>query len=77
MRVTDSGLRDFGRLAGALAQGDLTDHVTGDYKGQFGTMKDALNSTVESLSGLVGQIKGSTDSIKTAAREIAAGNSDL
>ncbi|MBN8426173.1 MAG: CZB domain-containing protein [Xanthomonadales bacterium] len=77
MRVTDSGLRDFGRLAGALAQGDLTDHVTGDYKGQFGTMKDALNSTVESLSGLVGQIKGSTDSINTAAREIAAGNSDL
>jgi methyl-accepting chemotaxis protein len=77
MRVTDSGLRDFGRLAGALSQGDLTDHVTGDYKGQFGTMKDALNSTVESLSGLVGQIKGSTDSINTAAREIAAGNSDL
>jgi len=77
MRVTDSGLRDFGRLAGALAQGDLTDHVTGDYKGQFGTMKDALNSTVESLSSLVGQIKGSTDSINTAAREIAAGNSDL
>ena len=77
MRVTDSGLRDFGRLAGALAKGDLTDHVSGDYQGQFGDMKNALNSTVDSLSGLVGQIKGSTDSINTAAREIAAGNSDL
>lgn len=66
------------RMSSALAQGDLTQSITNDYpNGTFGDTKNALNGTVENLKALVGEIKESTDTINTAAQEIAAGNNDL
>ncbi|MDP2759712.1 MAG: methyl-accepting chemotaxis protein [Sideroxyarcus sp.] len=75
--VTDTGLNDVLRVANALAQGDLTQTITKDYAGVFGQTKDAVNGTVTNLKQLVGEIKDATDTINTAAKEIAAGNSDL
>jgi methyl-accepting chemotaxis protein len=72
-----SGLDEVGRVLGTLAQGDLTQKVSGDYHGTFGKLKDDTNATVERLQGIVGQIKDATDAINTAAKEIAAGNADL
>ena len=77
MAVSDAGLRDVGRVLEALARGDLTETVSAEYRGQFDALKQAANSTVKSLGELIGQVKQATDSINTAAREIAAGNSDL
>jgi methyl-accepting chemotaxis protein len=77
MAVSDSGLRDVGRVLDALAKGDLTETISAEYTGQFDALKQAANSTVKSLGELIGQVKDTTDSINTAAREIAAGNSDL
>ncbi|ODU44831.1 methyl-accepting chemotaxis protein [uncultured Aquimonas sp.] len=77
MSVSDAGLRDVGRVLEALARGDLTETVSAEYRGQFDALKQAANSTVKSLGELIGQVKQATDSINTAAREIAAGNSDL
>ncbi|BCB27558.1 chemotaxis protein [Sulfurimicrobium lacus] len=75
--VTDTGLRDVMRVAGALAQGDLTQTMTKDYPGLFGQTKESVNATVNNLQSLVTQIKDAVDSINTASKEIAAGNSDL
>jgi methyl-accepting chemotaxis protein len=77
MAVSDSGLRDVGRVLEALSRGDLTETISAEYRGQFDALKQAANSTVKSLGDLIGQVKEATDSINTAAREIAAGNSDL
>ncbi|SDD61209.1 methyl-accepting chemotaxis protein [Aquimonas voraii] len=77
MAVSDAGLRDVGRVLDALARGDLTESITAEYRGQFDALKQAANTTVKSLGELIGQVKEATDSINTAAREIAAGNSDL
>ncbi len=77
MAVSDAGLRDVGRVLDALAKGDLTESITAEYRGQFDALKQAANTTVKSLGELIGQVKEATDSINTAAREIAAGNSDL
>jgi methyl-accepting chemotaxis protein len=61
----------------ALARGDLTQKMTGDFRGIFARLRDDANGTVEQLTGIVNQIKLATDSINTGARDIAESNRDL
>ena len=75
--ITETGIADVVRVANALAKGDLTQTIDKDYPGSFGDMKNGVNSTVENLKVLVGEIKDATDTINTASREIASGNADL
>jgi methyl-accepting chemotaxis protein len=75
--VTDTGLRDVVRVAQALAEADLTLKITQEYPGLFGQTSDAVNTTVENLLKLVGDVRVSVDSISTASQEIATGNNDL
>jgi len=70
-------LNDIALIAGALSEGDLTQTINKNYPGTFGEVITGMNGTVENLRGLVGEIKDSTISINTAAKEIAAGNNDL
>ncbi len=77
LQTSEVGLNEVVRVLGALSRGDLTESITNEYFGTFGQLKDDSNSTVEKLKEIVGQIKDATDTINTAAREIAAGNSDL
>ena len=77
MDTSEVGLNDVVRVLAALAKGDLTEKIGGDYKGTWGRMKDDANSTVEKLTEIVSQIKDSTESINVASKEIASGNTDL
>jgi methyl-accepting chemotaxis protein len=77
MDTSQVGLNDVVRVLGALARGDLTERISGEYQGTWGAMKDDANTTVEKLTEIVGQIKESTESINTASKEIASGNTDL
>jgi len=61
----------------ALAQGDLTARMEGDYQGVFARMRDDANRTTAQLTSLVASIMGASVAINTASGEIAAGNSDL
>jgi methyl-accepting chemotaxis protein len=72
-----SGLNAVAEVLTALAAGDLTRTMSGDYQGTFGQLKDDTNTTVERLREVVGRIKEATEAINTAAQEIAAGNQDL
>ncbi|MDD5299082.1 MAG: methyl-accepting chemotaxis protein [Gallionella sp.] len=77
METSDRGLQEVVRMLGSLARGDLTDHITNEYAGTFGQLKDDANATSAQLKEIIGQIKDATDTINTAAKEIAAGNNDL
>jgi methyl-accepting chemotaxis protein len=55
----------------------MTQTITNDYPGLFGQTKDAINTTVNNLQKLVIDVKASVDSIGTASKEIASGNTDL
>ncbi|MEN3372917.1 methyl-accepting chemotaxis protein [Dechloromonas sp. ZS-1] len=71
------GLDDVVTVLAAVAEGDLTKTISADYEGTFGQLKDDANTTVTRLCEIVEQIRGATDAINTAAKEIAAGNQDL
>ena len=77
METADRGLQEVVRMLGSLSRGDLTDHISNEYEGAFGRLKDDANATSSQLKEIIGQIVAATDTINTASREIAAGNSDL
>ena len=64
-------------VAGAVAKGDLTQHIEVKSSDEVGQLLHALKDMNESLSGIVSGVRGSTDTITSTAQQIAAGNSDL
>ncbi|WP_368566232.1 methyl-accepting chemotaxis protein [Pseudoxanthomonas sp. UTMC 1351] len=77
METTDENLAEASRLLQAIARGDLTARMDGDFHGVFARMRDDANATVAQLTDIVGRIQGASVSINTAAGEIASGNTDL
>jgi len=46
-----------------LAKGDFSENVTGNYKGDFLQMKDAVNNTIKNLSGYINDISDKLSAI--------------
>lgn len=61
----------------ALAQGDLSRSMDGEYGGEFLALANAVNDSMDNLRGMVQEIRSASGSVFTAAGEIAQGNSDL
>ncbi|WP_115043496.1 methyl-accepting chemotaxis protein [Xanthomonas arboricola] len=77
MATADGNLGALSSVLRAIAAGDLTTRMHGDFHGVFAQMRDDANATVVQLADIVGRIQQSTDTINDAASEIAAGNQDL
>ncbi|SOD57937.1 HAMP domain-containing protein, partial [Pseudoxanthomonas wuyuanensis] len=54
MEVTDENLAETSALLQAIAQGDLTARMDGDFHGVFARMRDDANATVAQLTDIVG-----------------------
>ena len=70
-------LRNTAQVVKKLAEGDLRDRMDGEFEGEFAGLRDAVNTSMTKLSGMVRQILDSADSISSSASEIAKGNQDL
>lgn len=77
LNTTRDALQTTSAALNRVAKGDLTQTIDSNFQGIFGQLKDDTNTTVERLREVVHQITESSDAINTAAREIAAGNTDL
>ncbi|KAF1694862.1 methyl-accepting chemotaxis protein [Pseudoxanthomonas jiangsuensis] len=77
METTDGNLDQVSTLLRAIAAGDLTARMQGDFHGVFARMRDDANATVAQLTSIVSGIQQASGSINTAATEIASGNNDL
>ncbi|ATS36128.1 MCP four helix bundle domain-containing protein [Xanthomonas phaseoli pv. phaseoli] len=77
MATADGSLQALSGMLQAIAAGDLTARMEGQFQGVFAQMRDDANATVTQLAGIVGHIQTSAVSINAAASEIAAGNNDL
>ncbi|MEA9565215.1 methyl-accepting chemotaxis protein [Xanthomonas sp. WHRI 8932A] len=77
LETTSQGLERISSLLSALAEGDLTVRMDGQFAGVFARMRDDANATVAQLTGIVSGIQTSATQINAAASEIAAGNNDL
>ena len=64
-------------VADAVARGDLTSRVQVSGKDEPARLLAALAKMNESLAGIVGQVRHTSDSIATGSSQIASGNADL
>ncbi|UYB50542.1 methyl-accepting chemotaxis protein [Xanthomonas sp. AM6] len=77
MEVSDHTLGELSQLLQAIAAGDLSVRMHGEFNGVFARMRDDANATAEQLAAIVGRIQTAAASINVASSEIAAGNDDL
>ncbi|MGB3025964.1 methyl-accepting chemotaxis protein [Paradevosia shaoguanensis] len=75
--TVDRGLSETGDVLGALAQTDLTQRVEGQYQGAFARLKEDTNAVADKLTEIVGQLKATSQALKTATSEILSGANDL
>jgi len=71
------GVVEIGAVLGALANTDLTRRMEGDYEGAFATLKSDVNAVADKLTEVVGQLRGTSGTLKTATGEILSGANDL
>jgi len=64
-------------VAQRVASGDLTGTVDVKTKDETGALLQALGDMVESLVGIVGEVRAGAEAIGTGTRQIASGNADL
>ncbi len=72
-----SAVGEIARMMAAMAQGDLSKRISGDYQGEFLTLKQDANSTAETLAQIAGQTVEGMTNIKASTTEIATGATDL
>ncbi|WP_243488812.1 methyl-accepting chemotaxis protein [Massilia violaceinigra] len=64
------------KIASSIAHGDLSVHIDTSHADK-GSLLMEVREMRNSLKDIVGQVRGGTETIGTASREIAAGNIDL
>ena len=77
VRAISKPLGEAVHIAETVAAGDLSQEFDTERGGDFGRLLGALGHMENTLTDLVTRIKGSTDLIATASRQIDGGNSDL
>jgi methyl-accepting chemotaxis protein-1 (serine sensor receptor) len=65
------------RVAGAVADGDLTQDIRVRANDETGHLMRALNEMNAGLARIVGRVRAGTDTIASASSQIASGNLDL
>nr|QNO55163.1 chromosome partition protein Smc [Methanosarcinales archaeon ANME-1 ERB7] len=68
---------DIAKVAIVLANGDLTQKVTVDAKGDILQLKETINSMVDSLNVLVARVRDSANTVASSAQGIAATGTEM
>ena len=75
--TVESVLESTAVVMNAMAEGDLTKLMEGEYDGEFAQLQQAINGTVNKMSSVVQEITEAAINISAAASEISQGNVDL
>jgi methyl-accepting chemotaxis protein len=73
----DRGAREIGEVLGSMANTDFTRRMAGDYEGAFARLKRDVNAVADRLTEVVGKLRHTSGSLKTATKEILSGANDL
>ena len=77
LSVSDTVVTRSVEVLSAMANGNLSESMDGEYEGSFKELKDSANATVGKLTEVVSRIQSSAGSVRTGAGEISLGNSNL
>lgn len=77
LSTCEQSYADMADIFDALSHGDLTHKIITQYEGEFETIKNNANHTVEKLTEIVEKIKNITSSLNNSSREIAQSSNNL
>jgi methyl-accepting chemotaxis protein len=73
----DRGIAETRRVVSALADGDLSDSMRGDFQGAFGELQHNVNATMANLRSVLGEVRSAIDTINGGAGEMRTASGDL
>ncbi len=73
----DRSVAETRRVVAALAEGDLTETMRGDFQGAFGELRDNVNATMANLRSVLGEVRAAVDTINSGSSEIRSASDDL
>jgi len=73
----DRGIAETRRVVSALAEGDLTESMRGEFQGAFGELKGNVNQTMANLRSVLGEVRAAIDTINGGAGEMRTASGDL
>ncbi|MDX2182541.1 MAG: methyl-accepting chemotaxis protein [Gemmatimonadaceae bacterium] len=77
LEATTEPANETASVLGKLAEGDLTARVTGNYRGDHATVKQALNSALDALAITLLDVRAASTEVTAASTEIAATSDNL
>ncbi|MBD3166832.1 HAMP domain-containing protein [bacterium] len=60
-----------------MSHGDLTNKMAGDYRGDFAKIRDALNSTLDALNDLLGEVSTAVQQVGSGAGQVSDASQSL
>ena len=73
----EAGVSATGQVVKALAQGDLTQTMAGNFRGAFAELQANVNAAVESLRQAMQNVRVSTSTISSSSNELSSATNDL
>ena len=73
----EEGIAETRRVIGALAEGDLTQSMDGNFRGAFAELQQNVNTTLATLQRTMREVRASTDAINGNSGELRNASDDL
>ncbi|MCB5201433.1 methyl-accepting chemotaxis protein [Neorhizobium sp. T786] len=77
LNSVEAGVSETGRIARCMAEGDLTETMSGDFRGAFAELQVNVNAAVESLRSAMQNVRVSTGTISGSSNELSSATNDL
>jgi len=77
MDTVEAGVSETGRVVKSLAQGDLTQTMSGDFRGAFAELQANVNAAVASLREAMQNVRVSSGTINSSSNELSSATNDL
>ena len=77
MDAIQKPLSEISSVLSDVAEGDFTVSMAGDYMGDFGSIKDAINNTIVSVSEVMSEISEAAEQVAAGSRQVSDGSQSL
>ncbi|MBX2975367.1 MAG: MCP four helix bundle domain-containing protein [Ignavibacteriaceae bacterium] len=70
-------LNESSQILSAMANGDLTKKISGDYQGNYKAIKDNINMVIDSLSSTLVEVARSASAVATSSSDISSSSEEM
>lgn len=77
MGALETAIKEISEVVVAQSNGDLTQSIDGEYAGDLGVLKNAVNTTASKLTQVVSKATEASSIVSSAASEVSQGSLDL